>query len=70
MKYLKTPTSGYGKIFKITTIVLVLAAAAASIGQSKTQTPFPRQMAWGCLQSGYHRLQSGRCNRRYAAGKV
>ena len=51
MKYLKTPTSGYGKIFKITTIVLVLAAAAASIGQSN-QSPFPRQMAWTAYNLG------------------
>ena len=51
MKYLKTPTSGYGKIFKITSIVLVLAAAAASIGQSN-QSPFPRQMAWTAYNLG------------------
>ena len=51
MKYLKTPASGYGKVFKISTIVLVLAAAAASIGQSN-QSPFPRQMAWTAYNLG------------------
>lgn len=51
MKSLKTPGSGYGKIFRIGTILVVLAAAGAAIGQSN-QSPFPRQMAWTAYNLG------------------
>ena len=51
MKSLKTPGSGYGKIFRIGTILVVLAVAGAAIGQSN-QSPFPRQMAWTAYNLG------------------
>ncbi len=51
MKYLKTPTSGYRKIFRFSAMLIVLATVGASFSQSN-QSPFPRQMAWTAYNLG------------------